>query len=300
MANTQPYSRLAQSRKAADMAAGLSFPSSLVAASFDSTHFSAENAGGDNYLRLCAAGAKAILVYLHTFSGNYQQLQGAGNPYPNITWNAFLGAFPYALMCPDFGGACGSNVNAFGPVAAAQLKTDIDEMKYKTGLSRVRLIGASGGATMGLNFMSFYPGYVDKASLWFPTYNFAQQYLDLVASDPGDTTGLRAAMVAIFGHAPVNNCDADYLARSPQNLLPSISGPTEIFINTGTSDTTAPAAYGNACAAAITAAATGSSDPDNNAIVHTVSWSCGHVFGVTPAATGTGNDYNAMKQLLLG
>lgn len=275
MPNSNTKSVLPEIRRACDQAVFSHFPSSLV-----STSFVDDTAGTSDYSRLCQASSDKLIIYLHTWSSDKHQLL-PGTPYTYVT------AFPNtAVVCPNYGGAF-NNSYALSDAALADIMTVITEMRYKTGLSRVYLIGASGGATAGLCFMGKYPGVVHRASLWLPTYNLAQQYLDLQISDPTDTQGLQANMRAIFGHAPSGPSDADYLARSPCNRLTAIYGPTSIYINSGSADTIALPAYASSCATLI-------NNVSSDCKVTLTNWSgMGHTFG-------TANDcLDAMKQLIL-
>lgn len=266
--NTNPSSFIPYIRRACDEAARLSFSTSLLSSSLI-----ADAAGSSGYARLCKAASDKLIIYLHTWSSDKNQL---ADGYPNIT------AFPNtAVVCPDFGGP-NNNPYAMSDAALADIMAVITEMRYKTGLARVYLVGASGGGTMALNFMGKYPGTVHRASVWLPTYNLAQQYLDLQISDPTDAQQLQANMRAIFGHAPVDANDADYVARSPVGRLPGIYGPSRIFINSGATDPIALPAYGQQCQLAI-------QNQSSDCEVSYQTWPTGHVF----------DDYNAMKQLVL-
>lgn len=252
-------------QRANDNAAKGYFPSSLLSSTYQS-----DAAGAAYYYRKASGQPDKIIVYLHTWSGDKTELV---SNYPNVS--AFTNT---VVVAPDFGGA-NNDTYAQSDAAIDEIKTVIDEIKYKTGLSRVYLLGVSGGATTALNFMGRYPGVVTRASIWFPVYNLAQWYLDLPSNDP-----IRTNLSTIFGHAPANSSDADYLDRSPKNRLVGLYGPTKIFINTATSDTNSPPAYGVAAKDKIIAEC-----PDCTVIYK--EWSGGHDF--------TTHDMDAMKQLVL-
>lgn len=255
---------LAQTMKASDNAAAATFPPSMVSSTFQTG-----NAGGEPYYIKCAANSNKIILFLHTWSGDYTQI----NSFPE-----FSGIERACLISPNFNGP-NNTVNALGSDdAITRINTVLQEVMYKTSLSRIYLVAASGGTIAALNFMGKYPGKIYRASLWLPIHDLA-----LLHAGTSDA-GLKSDMVNVIGRAPINADDPLYLARSPRSKLTTATGPTTVFINVGLSDTTSPKIHGENARDQLQAR------PDFT--VSYKEWSIGHNFDAAQR-------YEAVKQLIL-
>lgn len=215
---------LSQSRKASDMAASAVFPAGLVSATYLTG-----DAGGEPYYLKCAANSNKLVLYLHTWGTTYTQVAS----FPEIG-----GIDRACIVSPNFNGP-NSTPNALGSNDAIdRIARVVSEVQYKTGLSRIYLVAASGGTLAAMNYMGRYPGKVHRASLWLPIHDLALMY-----SHTSDN-GLKADMVSAMGAAPTGLGDPAYLARSPNSWLASAVGPTTVFLNVGTNDTVTPKVHG--------------------------------------------------------
>lgn len=255
---------LTQARKASDMAAALQIPAGLISSSYLTG-----DANGEPYYIKCAANSNKLVVFLHTWGTTYTQVAS----FPEI------GAIDRAcIVSPNFNGP-NNTPNALGSNDAIdRIATVISEAQYKTGLSRIYLVAASGGTIAAMNYMGKYPGKVHRASLWLPIHDLALMY-----SHTSDN-GLKADMVSAIGAAPTGLSDPAYLARSPRSWLASAVGPTTVFINVGTNDTVTPKVHGESARDQLQAR------PDMTVTYR--EWTIGHQFD---AAQRT----EAVKQLVL-
>lgn len=246
------------------MAAGATIPAAMVSSSYASA-----NAAGEPYLMRCAAGANKIVLYLHTWSGDLNQITAMPE---------FCGIDRACIVSPNFNGPNNTSAALGSDDTLARIDTVIQEVQYKTGLSRVYIVAASGGTLAAMNYMGKYPGKVHRATLWLPIYDLALLY-----SDTADPT-LKADMVAAIGAAPTGPDDPAYLARSPKSRLPGSYGPTDVFINVGLSDTTSPPIHGQQARDIMQAL------PDYNVVYK--EWAIPHVFDAAQRS-------EAVKQLIL-
>lgn len=251
-------------RRACDMAAGACFPSAMVSSSYQE-----QNAGGEPYLMRCASGANKLILYLHTWSGDKNQV---------ITMPEFLSIDRACIIAPNFNGP-NNTASALGSDDSVdRIHIAVQEMMYKTGLSRLYIVAASGGTLAAMNYMGKYPGKVHRASLWLPIYD-----LSLLYSGTSDAS-LKADMISAIGSAPTGPDDPTYLARSPRSRLPNSYGPTEVFINVGLSDTTSPPIHGQQARDVMLGL-------DGYRVTYK-EWSIGHVFDAAQRS-------EAVKQLIL-
>ena len=215
---------LSATRKASDMAAGSAFPTSMVSSSYQE-----QDANGEPYLLRCASGANKLIVFLHTWSTDKNQI---------TTMPEFLGIDRACVVAPNFNGPNNTPAALGSDDSLRRIDIVAQEIMYKTGLSRLYIVAASGGTLAAMNYMGKYPGKVHRASLWLPIYD-----LSLLYSGTADGS-LKTDMISAIGAAPTGPDDPAYLARSPRSRLPNSFGPTEVFINVGLSDTTSPPVHG--------------------------------------------------------
>ncbi|PTT88215.1 hypothetical protein DBR45_59250 [Pseudomonas sp. HMWF031] len=57
-------------RRGSDMAAGTCFPSTMVSSAYQD-----QNAAGEPYVMRCASGANKIVIFLHTWSADLNQVK---------------------------------------------------------------------------------------------------------------------------------------------------------------------------------------------------------------------------------
>lgn len=251
-------------RRACDMAAGTCFPAAMV-----STAYQDQNAAGEPYVMRCASGANKIVLFLHTWSADLNQVKSMPE---------FLGIDRACVIAPNFNGP-NNTPDALGSDSTlTRINTVVQEMMYKTGLSRLYIVAASGGTLAAMNYMGRYPGKVHRASLWLPIYDLAMLY-----SGTADGS-LKADMITALGAAPTGPDDPKYLERSPRSRLPNSYGPTEVFINVGLSDTTSPPVHAQLARDAMTCL------PGYR--VNYKEWNIGHVFDAAQRS-------EAVKQLIL-
>lgn len=246
------------------MAAGSCFPSAMV-----SMGYQEQVAGNEPYLMRCSAGANKLVLFLHTWSTDLNQIK----QFPE-----FLGIDRACIISPNFCGPNSTSVALGSDETLERIDIVVREMMYKTGLSRLYIVAASGGTLAAMNYMGKYPGKVHRASLWLPIYDLALLY-----SGTSDSS-LKADMVTAIGAPPTGPDDPKYLERSPLSRLPKSSGPTEVIINVGLLDTTSPPAHGHMARDAMEIL-------DGYRVTYK-DWNIGHVFD---SAQRT----EAVKQLIL-
>lgn len=257
---------LSATRKASDMAASAVFPESLV-----SSDYVEYNAAGEPYLLKCSAKANRIILFLHTWSNDYRTVKQV---FPELT-----GIDRACIMSPNFNGP-NNTASALGSDDTMdRIDIALKEVQYKTGLSRVYLVGVSGGTMAALNYMGKYPGKIHLASLWLVIDDLASLY------NTTKDQSLKDNMLTVLGAPPTGPDDPAYLARSPRARLPGIKGPTSIILNVGSLDTTSPPAQADMAKAQINAAA-----PDIPVSIR--SWPIPHEFAAPIRQ-------EALKQLVL-
>lgn len=254
-------------RKANDMAASATFPEALI-----SNGFVLQDAAGESYLTKGTANANKIILFLHSWSADYTQVQEVVFSYLQSIERAII-------VSPNFNGPNNTPGALSSDDAINRIALVLQEIQYKTGLERIYIFSLSGGTITALNFIAKFPEKIHRASLWFPIYD-----LQMLYNTTADES-LKSDMISVFGHAPNGSIDSSYLGRSPKGNLNAISGPVTIFINTGTYDTTSIKSHGEMARDHIQRTA-----PDCAVIYN--EWPIGHVF--------TENEcLSAIKQLIL-
>lgn len=257
---------LAATRKASDMAASSVFPSSMV-----SSDYVEASAAGEPYLIKCTAQANRIILYLHTWSADYQSVKTV---FPELATLSHA-----CIVSPNFNGPNTTPQALGSDDSLARIDLVLQEVQYKTGLSRIYIVAASGGTMAALNYMGKYPGKVHLASLWLIIHDLASLYYSTQDQQ------LKDNMLSVLGAAPYGADDAAYLSRSPRSRLASLKGKVKIFLNYGTLDISTPPAQAEAAKAQIN-----SVEPAAEVIIK--SWPITHTF-----AQPTRQE--AIKQLVL-
>lgn len=260
-----PTSRLINiARRANDMAA------SVVQEALVTPAYTEGSAAGEPYRYFCMARANKIILYLHSWSGDYKQVN---------SFTELLNISRSYIISPNFNGPNRTPSALYTDDALARIATVLQEARVHTGLERVYLVGYSGGAIAGLNFMGAYPGIVHRASLWLPAFDLASVALTTI--DPTIVSDMTAAI----GHASTGPNDPDYLARSPRSRMVNMQGPTTIYLNAGVTDTTFPVAQARAARDFITANA-------SECELRYKEWPIGHLYSPVER-------YETIKQLIL-
>jgi pimeloyl-ACP methyl ester carboxylesterase len=257
---------LAATQKASDNAAAASYPFSMLSSTWVTA-----NAAGEPYIWMTNGKPNKIVLYLHSWAGDYTQIE-----IPSV--GADLMAIQNAIIvAPNFGGA-NNTAGALGSQDSTdRINTVIQEIRYKTNLTRVYLVGPSGGGMAALLLLGRYPNLVYRASIWVPIYDLAKLYTETSNND------LKTDMNTVLGSAPTGPDDARYLARSPRSVLQNFNGSaTKVIINVGTNDTEVPKHNGYDAKAAMLAACP-------TADVSVIEWPMGHEF----------HGADAVKQLVL-
>lgn len=257
---------LTATRKASDMAASATFPASMV-----STDYVEASAAGEPYLIKCTAQANRIILYLHTWSADYQSVKTV---FPEL---ATLGRA--CVVSPNFNGPNTTPQAMGSDDSLARIDVVLQEVQYKTGLSRIYIVAASGGTMAALNYMGKYPGKVHLASLWLIIHDLSSLYTTTQDQQ------LKDNMLSVIGAPPSGPDDPAYLARSPRSRLNSAHGPTKLMLNVGSLDVSTPAAQGEKAKAQIMAVA-----PDIAVTLKT--WPITHAFDASTRQ-------EAIKQLVL-
>lgn len=257
-----PLAQIRAAEKAADNAAAAKYPSDMLFPAFDSA-----SANGETYLMKTNGTPNKIILYLHSWSGDLAQVQ---------LYSDLANIRDAILVAPNFGGP-NNTAGALG----CQDSTDriarvVQEVRYKTKLTRVYLVGPSGGGMASLLLLGRYPELVYRASIWVPIFDLAALYATT------SNQQLKNDMITVIGSAPTGPDDPRYLARSPRSCLQNFNGRATVFINTGNNDTEVPKVNGvNACSMMETACP--------GADIRYVEWNMGHEF----------KPLDAVKQLIL-
>lgn len=173
--------------------------------------------------------AAPLLIYLHSWSGNYKQ--------NNTRWHAEAVRRGWIFLHPDFRGvndhpeACGS------PLARQDILDSLDYalQKYQVDRSRIYLAGSSGGGHMALLMAGHHPERFSAVSAWVPITDLAAwhalhsrgekqgRYAVMIEKSLGGPPGLSAAV------------DAAYQDRSPVQHLHRAAG-LPVHIHAGIHD----------------------------------------------------------------
>lgn len=257
---------LSAARKASDMAASSVFPSSMISADYVEA-----SAAGEPYLIKCTSQANRIILYLHTWSTDYQSVKTA---FPELST---LGRA--CIVSPNFNGPNTTPQAMGSDDSLARIDIVLQEVQYKTGLSRIYIVAASGGTMAALNYMGKYPGKVHLASLWLIIHDLSSLYTTTQDQQ------LKDNMLSVIGAPPSGPDDPAYLARSPRSRLNSALGPTKLMLNVGSLDVSTPAVQGEKAKAQIMSVA-----PDIAVTLKT--WPITHAFDASTRQ-------EAIKQLVL-
>lgn len=252
-------------QKASDNAAAASFPASML-----SSAWATGNAAGEPYMWQTTGKPNKIVLYLHSWGGDYTQVSA-----PSIG-NDLLTIQNAIIVSPNFGGVNNTPAALGSQDSTSRIAAVIQEIRYKTNLTRVYVVGPSGGGLAALLLIGRYPDLVYRASIWVPIYDLAALY--------GETSNatLKTDMVSAIGSAPVGD-DARYLIRSPRSALQNFPGTNaKIIINVGSTDTEVPKHQGYDAVAAIKAAS-----PKTD--ISIIEWNMGHEY----------HGLDAVKQLIL-
>jgi pimeloyl-ACP methyl ester carboxylesterase len=257
---------LSSTQKASDNAAAAAYPADML-----STSWQTGDAAGEPYRWITTGPGKPnkIVLYLHSWTGDKDQV---------TLFTDLLTIRNAIIIGPNFGGPNNTTGALGSQDSTDRIARVIQEVRYKTGLTRVYLVGASGGGMQGLLVLGRYPNLVYRASIWVPIYDLAKLYTETSNND------LKTDMVTVLGSAPANPDDARYLARSPRSVLPSFNGSaSKIIINVGALDTEVPKHNGYDARDAMLSASPG-------ADVSVIEWpTMGHEF----------HALDAVKQLIL-
>ncbi|MDR6671389.1 prolyl oligopeptidase family serine peptidase [Rhizobium sp. 1399] len=218
--------------------------------------------GDERYLIRALGRPDKIIVYLHSWEGNHNQV---------ALYKSLLGARDAVLVSPNFGGR-NDKPSAMGSLESTdRIMRVISEARRWTGLTRVQVVGFSGGGMAALLLLGRRRKEVEKASLWVPIFDLASVF------DMTSNQELRTDMLRVLGGPPEGPDDPRYLNRSPRSCMHNFDGFTKVIVNVGGLDTEVPKKNGeDACSAMIACA------PD--AYVSLVEWpQMGHGFDAAEA-----------------
>lgn len=213
---------MAQCRKNGDLAACQTLPPTLA----NGTYIQG-SAGGELYWLRCTPLANKLVVFLHTWSGDLNQIK---------LFPEFEGIERACLVSPNFNGPNNTAQAMGSDDSVTRINTVIQEAMFKTGLSRIYLVGASGGSMAAMNYLAAYPGRVHRASLWLPIWDLAGIY------NTTSDAGVKADIVNVLG-IPTGPNDPAFLARSPRGrfaLAPMAPSETVVYLNAAVTDITSP------------------------------------------------------------
>ena len=178
----------------------------------------------DSAARLVDGRAVPLLVFLHSWSGGFEQ----GPP-----WIDQAKKMGWVLVAPDFRGpnsrpeACASDLasqDILDAVAFARRDARIDE-------TRIYLVGGSGGGHMSLVMAARAPELWAGVSAWVPISDLAAWHAESKARKNNYAKMLEQSC----GGAPGSATEAEYRHRSPLFHLAAAKG-VPLDINTGIHD----------------------------------------------------------------
>jgi pimeloyl-ACP methyl ester carboxylesterase len=198
--------------------------------------FDLRHAGDEPYLVRCDEAPKRLVVYLHTWSTDYQQVR---------TFPEFRQIAGACIVAPNFGGPNNTRQALGSKESSRRIARVIERARAETGVRDTDILAASGGTMAAMLYLGRYPGQVRRAFLWVPIYDLAALY--------GATAdeSLRKDMLQVLGRPPGAGEDPLFAARSPSAVLGKARGPMAVTINVGTRDTTTPPGQGRQAAAAL-------------------------------------------------
>ena len=173
-----------------------------------------------------AKKAAPLLVWLHSWSGNYKQKNGCLAECEKRGWS---------LILPDFRGPNWTPQACASELAVRDVLDAVEWMKKNTKVDteRVYLAGSSGGGHMSLVMAGRAPELWAGVSAWVPISDLAAWHRECTES------GRRYAdnMVKVCGGAPGKSktVDEEYRNRSPQTWLTKATG-VNLDINAGIHD----------------------------------------------------------------
>lgn len=168
-----------------------------------------------------------LLVALHTWGGDYTQVTAQD-------YAAWCAANGWAFIHPNFRGPNNNPAATGSPLAIQDIIDAIDYAKSHANISRVYLLGGSGGGHAALLVYAQHPDVFNAASVWVPITDLVDWYntttntvysnyaRDIAAS----TGGPPGASVEI---------DEQYAARSPLMWLTNTL-PVTLSLNVGIFD----------------------------------------------------------------
>ena len=178
-----------------------------------------------------AGGPHPLLVALHTWSGDYRQIESLNY----FQWCREQG---WVFIHPDFRGP---NFNPLACASEAAVNDVLDAVEYakKNALvdpQRVYLIGTSGGGHMTLVLAGRHPAVWTAASAWVPISDLAAWHGQCSAPD-SPNAGYAGNMETVCGGAPGSSpaVDSSYARRSPLTWLAAAAG-LPLDINAGIHD----------------------------------------------------------------
>jgi pimeloyl-ACP methyl ester carboxylesterase len=169
-----------------------------------------------------------LLVALHTWSGDYGQ--AAGTPYAEWCIRE-----QWAMIHPDFRGANGRPESTGSDAVLADIRDAVMFAESMGGIdvSRIYLIGASGGAYTGLLAAARMPELWAGVSLWAPITDLTLWYKECLRPYPNYSKDIEKAC----GGPPVRDTPAfdECMRRSPISYLRDMP-PFAMDINAGIRD----------------------------------------------------------------
>ncbi|MHC4877864.1 MAG: alpha/beta hydrolase family protein [Planctomycetota bacterium] len=150
-----------------------------------------------------------VLVFLHSWSGNYQQ--------KNVAWQRQAVERGWIYLHPDFRGrndspqACGSKFARQDILDAIDFITD----RFKVDRQRIYLAGTSGGGHMAMLMAGHHPNRFSAVSAWVGISDLSAWYRFHVKD--GKPQNYARMILASLGGAPGEHRDrnTDYKDRSP-------------------------------------------------------------------------------------
>lgn len=181
--------------------------------------FVTKSVGDETYVERVNGTPRALIVHVHAWSSNYQEV---------TTWPDLKKLGQVALVGPHFGGPNNYPQAAGHPAQLERINRVIVQAKkdYPT-ITKVILMGYSGGGYVSLMYMAAYPDVVSAASLHIFPHDLSAWWTE--------NTGKRSDLEACMGGTPAQ-VPAQYASRSPKSVIGAITDK-KIIINTSPQDT---------------------------------------------------------------